>query len=99
MSLLIKKAGVLTTVQDLGRFGWRRLGVNPNGAMDRFAARVANMLVGNDERASLLEMHFPAAEIEFERDTIVSLCGGSFGAQMDGSPLPTWRAFKATSGA
>jgi antagonist of KipI len=98
MSLLIKKSGILTTVQDLGRIGWRRFGVNPNGAMDPLAARVANILAGNSDSAPLLEMHFPAAEIEFEEDTIFALSGGDFGAAVSGEVLPNWRAVAAKAG-
>lgn len=98
MSLLIKKPGILTTVQDLGRLSWRRFGVNPNGAMDPAAARIANILVGNDENAALLEMHFPAAEIVFEKDAIFSLCGADLGAEIDGKPLVPWRAVAAEAG-
>ena len=43
MSLKIIKAGVLDTIQDLGRYGFQYLGINPGGAMDRFAAQVVNM--------------------------------------------------------
>jgi antagonist of KipI len=48
MSLKIIKAGVLDTIQDLGRYGFQYLGINPGGAMDRFAAQVVNMLTGNE---------------------------------------------------
>ena len=98
MSLLIKKAGLLTTVQDLGRIGWRRFGVNPNGAMDPVAARIANILVGNDDNAALIEMHFPAAEIVFEQAAIFSICGGDFAAQLDGIAISPWRSFAASAG-
>lgn len=98
MSLLINKPGILSTVQDLGRFGWRRFGVNPNGAMDPVAARIANILVGNDENAALIEMHFPAAEIELDADIVLSLGGGDFGAEIDGKPLMPWRATFASAG-
>ncbi len=98
MSLLIKKPGILSTVQDLGRLGWRRFGVNPNGAMDPVAARIANILVGNDDNAAAIEMHFPPPEIEFERDAIISVCGGDFGAAIDGKEITAWRAVAANAG-
>ena len=98
MSLLIKKAGILSTVQDRGRVGWRRLGVNPNGAMDPAAARIANMLVGNDENAALLEMHFPAGEIIIEEASTLAIAGCDFGAELDDEPLPAWRSFLAEMG-
>jgi antagonist of KipI len=99
MSLLIKKPGVLSTVQDLGRTGWRRFGVNPNGAMDAGAARIANILVGNDENDPLLEMHFPAAEVMFEKENIFSLGGGDLRAELDSEPVRVWRAHAASAGA
>ena len=62
MSLLVTKEGMLTTVQDLGRYGRRSFGVNPSGVMDRTATRLLNLLLGNNENAPVLEMHFPAGE-------------------------------------
>ena len=82
MALLIRKPGILTTVQDLGRVGARRFGVNPAGVMDRTAARIANILVGNEETAAVLECHFPAAEIEFDADSAFAITGGDFGAEL-----------------
>src|SRR5206468_1134463 len=55
MDVTIRRAGMLTTVQDLGRTGFRASGVPLSGAMDRFAHRVANLLVGNAESAAALE--------------------------------------------
>jgi len=98
MSLLINKPGVLTTVQDLGRFGWRRFGVNPNGPMDPAAARIANILVGNDDNAAFLEMHFPAPEIVFERRSVFSFCGADLGAELNGQPVVPWQAVVADPG-
>ncbi|HEY2846892.1 MAG TPA: biotin-dependent carboxyltransferase family protein, partial [Pyrinomonadaceae bacterium] len=98
MSLLIKKPGILTTVQDMGRLGWRRFGVNPNGPMDPVAARIANLLVGNDDNAALLEMHFPAPEIGSKTDAIFSICGGDFGAELDGNAIGPWRPLAVTAG-
>ena len=55
MSLVCLKSGLLTTVQDLGRNGFRRFGINPAGAMDTAAVRLINLLLGNDENAPVLE--------------------------------------------
>ncbi|MBV9242842.1 MAG: biotin-dependent carboxyltransferase, partial [Acidobacteria bacterium] len=92
------KPGILTTVQDVGRLGWRRFGINPNGPMDPAAARIANVLVGNDDDTALLEMHFPAAEITFAEETLLSLCGGDFGAEIDGLAIAPWRTHLAEAG-
>jgi biotin-dependent carboxylase-like uncharacterized protein len=61
--LLIRRAGILTTVQDLGRPGWGRFGVPASGAMDTLAARTANALVGNDLTAAVLELTGPGAAL------------------------------------
>ncbi|MBL0182192.1 MAG: hypothetical protein IPP96_07815 [Chitinophagaceae bacterium] len=59
MSIKIIKQGVLTTLQDGGRKGFRNMGICPGGAMDIFAMAVSNFLVGNYESAAVLEINFP----------------------------------------
>ena len=98
MSLIIRKPGILTTVQDLGRFGGRRFGVNPSGVMDVAATRIINVLLGNEESAPVLEMHFPAAEIEFADDTAFATGGADFGAEVNGASVANWRVTQASKG-
>ena len=98
MSLLIKKEGLLTTVQDLGRNGFRRVGINPNGAMDKTAVRLINILLGNSESEAAIEMHFPAPEILFETDAVFALGGANFGARLNDEPVENWRVHFAGSG-
>jgi antagonist of KipI len=95
MSLFFLKSGILTTIQDLGRIGYRRFGINPNGTMDRTAARLINILLANDENSAVLEMHFPAPEIEFEENTFFIVGGADFGAQLNGERIENWKAFYA----
>ena len=82
---------MLTTIQDLGRTGSRRFGINPNGVMDTLAARAINIALGNEENDAVLEMHFPAAEIEFVEETFVAISGADFGAELDGIPVSNWQ--------
>jgi antagonist of KipI len=91
MSILIKKAGILTTVQDLGRNGFRRFGINQNGAMDKIAVRLINILLGNDENESVLEMHFTAPEIFFEDAVIFAIGGADFAAKLNDVTIENWR--------
>jgi allophanate hydrolase subunit 2 len=72
MTIRIINPGLSTTVQDLGRPGYYNIGIPLSGGMDRFALRVANMLVGNDENAAVLEAVFMGPEIEFTSDAIVA---------------------------
>jgi antagonist of KipI len=98
MSILVEKPGILTTVQDLGRFGYQKLGINPGGAMDPVAARLVNILLGNNETDAVLEMHFPAPHLAFESDAICALGGADFAATLDGVGIDNWRPFFAPRG-
>lgn len=91
MSILIEKSGVLSTIQDSGRTGFRRFGINPNGAMDKTAVRVVNILLGNDDAEAVLEMHFPAPVLKFAEPAIIALGGADFGATLDDEPFENWR--------
>ena len=73
MSLSIIKPGLLDTVQDLGRHGYSHWGINPGGAMDAYAAQVANMLVGNCANEAVIEMHFPGPQILFNQNTLIAI--------------------------
>ena len=95
MSVQILKSGILTTIQDLGRSGFRRYGINPNGVMDTAAARLVNILLGNSENEAVLEMHFPAAEILFEKGALFALGGADFSAMLNGKPLENGRCYLA----
>jgi len=88
MNLKILKAGMLDSIQDPGRFGYQQFGINPNGAMDKYAATIANILVGNDINEAVIEMHFPALSIFFEQPTMIALSGADFSANINGKPIP-----------
>jgi antagonist of KipI len=95
MSIKILKSGILTTVQDLGRNGFRRFGINPNGAMDATAARLINVLLGNLENEAVLEIYFPADEILFEEDALFALGGADFSAKLNDEQVENWRLYFA----
>jgi len=79
---------MLDTVQDPGRYGYQHLGINPGGAMDKFSARVANILVGNSSTEAVLELHFPASVIIFQKPTLIALSGADFSARINGEKIP-----------
>ncbi len=95
MSIIVQKEGILSTVQDLGRSGFRSSGINPGGAMDKIAARLINVLLGNNESEAVLEMHFPAPEILFEKDAVFALGGADFGAKLNNKNLENWKSYFA----
>jgi len=90
-TITMRRAGMLTTVQDLGRTGHRREGVPLSGAVDAFALRLANLLVGNAEEAAGLEFTLVGPEIEFRAGALVAVCGGDFG-------VPCGRPFGVRAG-
>ncbi|MBV9217464.1 MAG: biotin-dependent carboxyltransferase family protein [Acidobacteria bacterium] len=98
MGLLIQKSGMLSTIQDLGRYGYRQFGINPNGVMDPAAARLVNLLLGNDENAAVLEMHYPAAQIELRDDHFFAVGGADLGGMLDDKPIDNWRPHRASKG-
>ena len=67
--------------------------------MDTHAARVANLLVGNDERAAVLEATLAGPTLVFERDTVFAIGGADFGARLDDEGVPPWRSRQAIAGA
>jgi antagonist of KipI len=88
MNAVVIRAGFLTSVQDLGRTGFRQLGVSTSGALDSFALRVANLLVGNNESAAGLEITLGGLHLRFEDERIVAWCGGEFDVQIGSRALP-----------
>lgn len=88
MSLRIIKGGILDTIQDTGRCGLQHLGINSNGAMDRFSAQLANALLGKDLKAPVIEFHFPASQMLFEKETIICICGADFFPTINDQPVP-----------
>lgn len=98
MSVEVIRPGLLSTIQDEGRTGYRRYGIHPGGVMDTFAARAANMLVGNPRNAAVLEMTMTGPELRFQESQLVSLCGGDLTATVDHLPVPLWRPVLVRAG-
>jgi len=94
----VLKPGLLTTVQDQGRPGYQQYGVVVGGALDGFAARVANLIVGNDDHAAVLEMAQTGPDLRFDRETLVAWGGADFDARIADEPLPCDRAVLVKAG-
>jgi antagonist of KipI len=92
-SILIIKPGMLTTVQDLGRWGHQAEGVPVGGPMDPYAHRLANLLVGNPDGAATLEITLLGPEIVFERESVVALAGADLSPTIDGRAAPMHTSF------
>ncbi len=90
--LEVLSPGALTSVQDLGRYGHGRYGVAPSGALDTFALRIANLLVGNREDQACLETMLLGPGIRILADTVVAVTGGNLRPHHNKQPIEMWRA-------
>ncbi len=98
MKVIVARSGFLTSVQDVGRTGFREFGVSAGGALDPFALRVANLLVGNDEAAAGLEITFGGLQLHFQEERIVAWCGGEFDVHVGSTALPVGHAALVPAG-
>jgi len=98
MAIKVLKPGLATTVQDLGRPGYYHIGIPLSGGMDRHALAAANLLVGNDEGAAVLEAVFMGPELEFTADAMVAVTGAELPPKLDGKPVEGWSSFKVEAG-
>lgn len=97
-SIEILSPGLQTTVQDLGRHGYGRFGVAPSGALDSFALRIANLLVGNSEDAACLETLLMGLRIKALADMIIAVTGANLQPLIDKRPLPMWHSHEFKKG-
>lgn len=82
-------SGLLTTVQDLGRWGFQSRGVPVAGPMDPFAHRLANALVGNHRTAATLEITLAGPELQLDDEQrLVAVAGAPFEWSIDGRAMP-----------
>jgi len=99
MTLVVKKPGLWTTVQDVGRTGWQRYGVTVGGPMDAASHAAANALVGNGDEAAALEMTLSGGVFETTANVTIAVCGADMAPTVDGAPLPMWRPVDVPAGA
>jgi biotin-dependent carboxylase-like uncharacterized protein len=91
MSMHVLSPGLLTSVQDRGRFGWRHLGIGCSGAVDDYSFSVANLLVGNPMQSAAIEITLSGPRLHFESAARIAICGASIEASIDGQTIPGWR--------
>ena len=97
-ALEVLQPGAFTTVQDLGRFGYQKYGVSISGAMDRFALRIANLLVGNEEGEAALEATVLGPRLKALRDLRAAFTGADLSPQVNGRAVPMWSALPIAEG-
>jgi biotin-dependent carboxylase-like uncharacterized protein len=98
MAIEIVKPGLSTTVQDAGRPGYYNVGIPLSGALDQYSFRCANLLVGNDENAAVLECTLLAPELKFDAAAIVAVTGAEANPKVNGVAMPRNEAFAVKAG-
>lgn len=98
MSIKVLKPGLATSVQDAGREGYYHLGIPPSGALDQYALRVANRLVGNPADAAVLEFALMGPQLQFQCDALVAVSGARMQPRLDGLEMPLDTSFRVKVG-
>lgn len=94
----VVKPGLATTVQDAGRVGYYNVGIPLSGAMDQYAFRAANLLVGNDEGAAVLEIALLGPELMFSASALIAVTGAAMMPRINGQPAPLNASFAVAGG-
>ena len=99
MGFKVIKSGMLSTIQDLGRYGHRKSGVIVSGSMDKLALKIGNLLLGNKEEEAGLEITLIGPVLLFEKEQLIVLTGADLSPSIDGIPLTMWRPTYVPKGA
>jgi antagonist of KipI len=94
----VLEPGILTTIQDLGRYGFSQFGVPPSGALDPFSCRVGNLLVGNPEGEASIETTVMGLKLKALREVVMAVTGGDLSPILNGEPLEMWRTHLLVEG-
>jgi antagonist of KipI len=94
----VLRPGLLTTIQDMGRYGYQHFGVSVSGAMDRWALMVGNRLLGNPDQAAGLEITIQGPELFIERALTIAITGADLSPSAHGAMLPMWAVVAMAAG-
>ena len=98
MTIRVVKPGALSTLQDLGRYGYQRYGVIVDGAMDEWAHRLANLLVGNPESEATLEITLIGPTLVFDEAAVIAICGADLSPRIGDREVPMDRPVRLRTG-
>lgn len=98
MGIQIINGGFLTTIQDMGRYGYQETGMAVSGVMDQNSAALANILVGNPVGEAVMEITMMGPALTVTEDNFLALTGGDLGAKLDGVPMPRYEAVPVKAG-
>lgn len=91
MSISVLNSGLLTTIQDRGRYGYEKYGVIVSGAMDQYSMKIANILVGNDENEGVLEITLIGPALKIKKGNLISITGADISPTINEKKVPMGR--------
>lgn len=94
----VLKPGVFTTIQDMGRFGYRRFGIPESGVLDKYNATLANWLVYNNENVPLLEITMSGPELKFTQALTIAITGAEMTPKINGKLIPLYKSIFVSAG-
>ena len=86
--ICVLKPGILTTVQDLGRYGYQKYGIVVSGAMDIYSMKLSNILVGNNEKEGVFEITLKGPELEIQKGNLIAITGADISPEINGISVP-----------
>jgi antagonist of KipI len=98
LTLVFQKPGMHTLIQDMGRPGHQSSGIPSGGALDKTAARAANMCVGNPESTPVLEITMMGPQIVFDADCQIAITGADMSPTLDEDPIDQYTTINVESG-
>lgn len=98
MSVKVTMPGVLTTVQDAGRFGYQKSGIRTSGVMDAESYEKANYLVGNEHGEAVLEATLYGGAMEFTEDAVIAITGADMEPEVNHEPVSMYRPLAVKAG-
>lgn len=96
--LKVLKSGFFVTIQDLGRYGYRDIGVPVSGAMDVDSVKKANLLLGNDPNAAVMEITMTGPTLQFDEPTFICLSGAHISATLNNKPIENYQVVQVSKG-
>ena len=98
MSMKVIQPGLLSLVQDRGRFGRHRIGLTSGGPLDGEAYDYCNRLLGNDDNSTVIEVSFGGLQLESQCDTFVCLTGADMPLHVNEDQQPLWEVLPVRAG-
>lgn len=95
---IVVHPGILSSIQDNGRIGYRAFGMPVSSVMDRYASTMANILTGNGRGAAVVEMTLRGGRFSFPHEAYVAICGADMQARLNGKKIRNWSGFYVPAG-